>query len=93
MFRLLCLCSEDLGAHAIVLAKNKQTCMFFVHVFHHFKAYCVGTIAKHALVLPFSTKRLVFRTLLVSANVLSAERFCSFVMLLDVIQCCIFIAS
>jgi hypothetical protein len=45
MFRLLSLCSEDLGAHAIVFAYNEQTCVFVVHVYHHALSMDEGTIA------------------------------------------------
>jgi hypothetical protein len=53
MFRLFCLCSEDLGALAIVLAYNEQTCMFPVHVLQQTMSLDEGTIAKYTPVLPF----------------------------------------
>jgi hypothetical protein len=66
MFRLFSLCTEDFNALTIVLAHNEQTCMFFVHVIHHFSADGVGTFAKHALVPLFRTFEIDISILLVS---------------------------
>jgi hypothetical protein len=71
MFRLLCLCQEDLGAKIIVIAYNEQTCMFIVHVLHHALWLGEGLIAKHTPVLPFRAFKRILCFLLVRADALS----------------------